>query len=786
MGDKLDLSAFGVADFSDLAEFIHQDGDDTIIEFYYFGNIERITLQGFAQTSLSASSFVFNTSTAGLTTTGTGGADVLFGGRANDTLSGGTGNDRIIGGQGNDRINGGVNNDVLTGGAGNDIFDYSARDFDLDVITDFTAGDRIDLSALGVGDFADLAEFFYDDGDNGVIEFYYFGNIERITLTGFNTGSLSASSFIFNTSTAGLTTTGTGGADVLFGGGANDTLSGGTGNDRIIGGQGADRINGGVNNDVLTGGAGNDIFDYTARDFDLDVITDFTAGDRIDLTDLNVGDFSDLAEFIRQEGDDTILEFYYFGNVERITLQGVAATSLSASSFVLNASTAGVTVSGTGGADVLFGGRANDTLSGGTGNDRIIGGQGNDRINGGVNNDTLTGGAGNDIFDYTGRDFDLDIITDFTAGDRIDLSDLNVGDFASIQHFIRQEGADTIIELGYFGNIERITLQGVNAASLSASSFIFNARTTALTVAGTGGADVLFGGNANDTISGGSGNDTLVGGLGADRMTGGTGNDIYYVDNLGDLVFEVAGGGTDTVRTTVNFGAAGQDIENLTAIGSARVNIVGNELNNTLIGNDNVNALNGSKGADIMIGGGGNDLYYVDNTGDIVTELAGGGTDTIRASITYTLGDHQERLQLVGSQQVNAIGNALDNVLQGNARSNVIIGMGGRDLMTGGAGADRFDFRYVTDSPFAAYDRITDLEDEDVINLSSIDANTNVAGNQAFVLVDAFTGHAGQLTMTWNATGQFTVLAADVDGDGVGDFRVILDGDHRDYDNFRL
>ena len=290
-----------------------------------------------------------------------------------------------------------------------------------------------------------------------------------------------------------------------------------------------------------------------------------------------------------------------------------------------------------------------------------------------------------------------------------------------------------------------------------------------------------------DTLTGSSANNQLDGGRGADRMAGLAGDDVYVVDNVGDVVIERAGQGNDLVNAWVSFNAAGQDIERIRLMGDARINAVGNDLDTTLVGNDNVNALNGGRGADRMVGGGGNDLYYVNDVRDVVVELAGGGTaDTVRSSITYTLGANVERLQLVGSQQVNAIGNNMDNVLQGNLRPNVIIGMGGRDLMTGGGGADRFDFRSVSDSPFAAYDRITDLEDQDVINLSAIDANTTVAGDQAFVLTSAFTGRAGQLTLTYVASGNFTVLAADVNGDRVGDFRVILDGNHTDYDNFRL
>ena len=41
--------------------------------------------------------------------------------------------------------------------------------------------------------------------------------------------------------------------------------------------------------------------------------------------------------------------------------------------------------------------------------------------------------------------------------------------------------------------------------------------------------------------------------------------------------------------------------------------------------------------ADTLIGGLGNDIYAVDNVGDVVTEKAGEGTDTVKSSVTYTL-----------------------------------------------------------------------------------------------------------------------------------------------------
>jgi Ca2+-binding RTX toxin-like protein len=133
------------------------------------------------------------------------------------------------------------------------------------------------------------------------------------------------------------------------------------------------------------------------------------------------------------------------------------------------------------------------------------------------------------------------------------------------------------------------------------------------------------------TVIGTAGNDMLTGGRGDDTLTGLAGNDTLQ-------------------------GGAGNDL------------------------------LDGGTGTDTMQGGTGNDTYVVDATGDVVTELANEGTDTVQSSITYTLGTNVENLTLTGTANLNGTGNALGNILTGNSGTNVLTGGAGNDTYLVGAG----------------------------------------------------------------------------------------------------
>ena len=150
-------------------------------------------------------------------------------------------------------------------------------------------------------------------------------------------------------------------------------------------------------------------------------------------------------------------------------------------------------------------------------------------------------------------------------------------------------------------------------------------------IRGSAHNDVVNGGIGNDTIAGNAGSDTLDGGTGADKMFGGAGNDTYYVDTIGDRVYETATnssrdktdlGGSDTVVSSVGFNL-GRYFENLTLTGTTGLAGKGNELANALVGNDGANTLRGLAGNDILTGGAGSDKLYGGDGKDTLTGGAG-------------------------------------------------------------------------------------------------------------------------------------------------------------------
>ncbi|CAD5910740.1 S8 family serine peptidase [Planktothrix agardhii] len=252
------------------------------------------------------------------------------------------------------------------------------------------------------------------------------------------------------------------------------------------------------------------------------------------------------------------------------------------------------------------------------------------------------------------------------------------------------------------------------------------------TINGTAGADNLIGTANPDIINGLAGNDTLNGNTGADTLVGGLGNDIYVVDNTGDIATELASQGTDLIQSSVTY-TLPANVEDLTLTGTTAINGTGNTVANIITGNTANNILNGSSGADQLKGGTGNDTYVVDNTGDVVTELASQGTDLIQSSVTYTLPANVEDLTLTGTTAINGTGNTLANTVTGNTANNILNGGTGNDNLIGGSGTDQ---------------------------LLGSDGNDSLSGDAGN---DTLTGGLGADKFIYNTNAAFTTTAVGVD-----------------------
>ena len=376
--------------------------------------------------------------------------------------------------------------------------------------------------------------------------------------------------------------------------------------------------------------------------------------------------------------------------------------------------------------DKMYGEGGDDTLKGMGGNDMLYGGAGNDVLDGGAGADTMTGGADNDTYyvdnindvvveaNGGGDDKVIATVSYSLVGQSIETLDLSGGNIdgtgndlgntidgtagnnvidgkGGVDKMVGHAGNDTYYVDNAADNVVELTGEGNDTVISSVSYSLAGRYVEILSLTGSGNINAT-GNNQANTLNGNSGNNVLDGKGGVDVMAGGGGNDTYYVDNAGDNVVELDGQGNDTIVSTVSYTLAGRYVETLDLSGG-NINGTGNKLANTIDGTAGDNIIDGGAGADRMVGHTGNDTYYVDNAGDNVVELDGEGTDKVISTVSYTLaGRYVETLDLVGSGNVNATGNKLANLLDGNNGNNVLNGMLGNDTLSGKGGADTFVF----------------------------------------------------------------------------------------------
>ncbi|WP_295551257.1 calcium-binding protein [uncultured Pseudacidovorax sp.] len=668
------------------------EGVDTVessVAFSLGDNLENLTLTGFAATTAAG-----NASNNQLI--GNPGDNVLWGYSGNDSLDGGAGNDTLIGGVGDDTYVIDSNLDVVTenAGEGTDTVRSSitlslasnvenlvltgnlALDGTGNALNNIITGNSSDNTLSGGGGSDTLVggagndTYLVDNAGDVIIEganegtdnvqssvtYALSANVENLLLTGTATVSGIGNSLdnVLTGNSAGNTLTGAGGNDTLDGAAGSDTMAGGAGDDLYIvdnvsdiitenASEGIDTVQSSVTltlasnveNLVLTGtaalnGTGNTLNNTVTGNSAANTLSGGTGSDTL------VGGGGDDIYVVDNVGDVVVEN----ANEGADVVQSSVTHTLSAN--VENLTLIGTAaINGAGNAldNVLIGNSANNTLTGGNGNDTIDGGTGND---------TMLGGAGNDTY-YV--NVATDVVTESA-----------------------NEGVDMVISTVTYtlgNNVENLILNGTSAIN------------------GTGNSlnNLLTGNSAGNTLTGGGGNDTIDGGAGNDTLVGGAGDDTYIVDSASDVVTENASEGVDTVRSSVTLTLA-SNVENLVLIGTTALNGTGNTLNNSITGNAAANTLSGGTGSDTLTGGAGDDTYIVDNSGDVIIEAAGEGTDLVQSSVTHTLAANVENLTLTGTSTLSGTGNALDNIIVGNSANNTLSGGGGNDTIDGGTGSD--------------------------------------------------------------------------------------------------
>jgi Ca2+-binding RTX toxin-like protein len=332
-----------------------------------------------------------------------------------------------------------------------------------------------------------------------------------------------------------------------------------------------------------------------------------------------------------------------------------------------------------------------------------------------------------------------------------------------------------------------------------------------------GTAETLEGRGGNDVLVGGAGNDVLDGGAGADVLNGGAGFDtVSYADATAGVAINL--GASSSMWTGDAQGDTFSSIEKIVLTG----------FNDLFIGDANANVVDGGSGDDLLLGGGGDDVLSGGGGNDVLwggagadrldggdgfdyaeygDATAGVSIDLTADSSTWTGDAHGDTIISIeafdltsfndvfhgadGDDKVlgrggddQLFGGGGNDTLDGGEGNDILSGGLGADVLTGGQGADIFKYSAVGESSGAVVNGVAQVDDiadftqgQDKIDLSGIDANPTLPGDQAFTFLDNPAGHTGDWTgLVWsvNDGNGHTIILVSTDADADPEMQIYL------------
>jgi len=533
-----------------------------------------------------------------------------------------------------------------------------------------------------------------------------------------------------------------------------EPIVGTDGDDHLVGTPGNDTLVGGAGNDQLGGATGSDVYVFSARfgaDHVSDWIDAASSGDvneirftdrlpsqvfatrddwNVYLIDKTSGDRMAIAGTwnLPTDADAGLLSSDWrvsFADGTVWTAANVAAAMDPRRTSVLDdvwyGSEADEIADGQQGNDILQGNGGNDILRGREGADQLRDSRGNNLLDGGSGDDDLVADAGTSVLiGGAGVDF-INACVNPAAPSSPRLILFNAADGQDTVALSQVPATTSVISIG--GGLNEGTVQLRSDGGAVVLDFGSGAQMTLLDMAfnGAAGALVLQVIDVNsirrfdlaavlsdyraarDEQPGlqswpvqtslqshalASSTDTAIGGLVAYRYA--IDGSLATVPNATIQEYLAAPGFGADAQSIFGLGITGTD-GNDSLLGTARDDSMrGLAGNDTLDGGAGADTLDGGAGSDSLRGGTGNDTYIVDAATDVIFERANEGTDSVRSSVSWSLGSNVENLTLIGAAAINGTGNSLANVLIGNGANNALNGGAGADTLQGGAGDDTY------------------------------------------------------------------------------------------------